>query len=289
MGTPALVCHDAGAAAHAFAWIRNGPGRRRPAYVYAEGPAREFAASAGLELVNSLEEALHLASWALVGTGWQSDLEQKAMRACARVGLPCVAVVDHWVNYVDRFNGLEIRDLPGTVLVTDVEAEILAFEQLPWANVVLWPNFQQDEFIRCLARNKALGYESEPHLLWINEPVRRPGGRISDPLTDSKYAPMVWHALETAARKRSLKRVVIRTHPSQERVSYEPRGLNFDIHDWATVPLCDDVARASLCLGLNSYALYLAAKAGVRTASIASSIGAKSYIPTALVPSLTHA
>jgi hypothetical protein len=239
--------------------------------------------SAGLELVDSLEEALHLASWALVGTGWQSDLEQKAMRACARVGLPCVAVVDHWVNYADRFDCLTAAERPSHIVVTDSDAAQIARTQLPWATVNLWRNIQLEDFVRAVQHWETEDKQVEPYLLWLQEPIRDQTGLVIDPLTDRRYGPKLWDLLEVVARGHRLGRIVIRSHPSQASPSYERRELLVEIHDGSIVPLSQDVAGASLCLGINTYALYLSTQAGVKTLSVANVLGVPRGFPEHLV------
>ena len=281
-GVAAVVCYDAGAAAHVFAWLASDP--RRSAVVYAEGPAARQAASLGLRLASSLESTLGSADWALVGTGWQSDLERQAMRVCAASGIPCIAVVDHWVNYPDRFLGLEVDEYPQQVVVTDRAAEALAREQLSWATVTLWPNDQASQFVREVRRYGERDDAVEPYLLWLGEPIRVAGFDLCDPLADDRLAPRLWNLVCTAAAARSLDRVMVRMHPSQEAASYELTPVRVEVHEAYESPLADDVSRAALCLGINSYALYLSVQSGVKTASVAHRLGIPALIPSGLVP-----
>ena len=284
IGTPAVIGYDAGAAAHAIAWLMDDPRGRRSAIIHFQGPARRLAESRGLSVTEDLAETFSAGDWALVGTGWQSDLERQAMRICASEGKPCVAILDHWVNYPDRFTGLHPGERPQLVVVTDPVANRQALQQLPWATVVEWPNIQRDALVKRVAQLRDSNADYEPYILWVQEQIRDKGGRLSDPLADSRYAPSIWNSLKRVANARGLNRLVIRSHPAQDRASYGADGLYVEVHDGREVPLADDLAGADLCVGLKSYALYLAVEAGVETASLAHLISGASRMPAGLIP-----
>lgn len=281
-GVAAVVCHDAGAASHAFAWLTSDPSRQ--ARVYAEGPAARLAHSRGLRVEDDLEGVLASADWALVGTGWQSELERQAMRICAASGVPCLAIVDHWVNYSERFHGVEVEERPRQVVVTDTAAERLARQQLPWSTVVRWPNDQATAFVRDVHQYRERGIDGAPYLLWIQEPIREADGRVRDPLGDFDFASLLWRLIAAAAQTASLDRVVVRMHPSQSVVPYYAATVGVEVRNSHESPLAYDVGGAEMCLGINSYALYMAATAGVKSATVAAAVGLPSLIPGGLVP-----
>jgi len=280
-GTAAVICYDAGAASHAFSWLVSDPSRK--AVIYAEGPAARVASAHRLRVARSLERALASADWALVGTGWQSDLERRAMRLCAMSGIPCVAIVDHWVNYPDRFRGVEVHERPQLVVVTDAAAEELARQQLPWTMVTRWPNDQATAFVRAvhdLRERRGLGL---PYLLWIQEPIREADGRVWDPLADSRLGPQLWELTASAMETRSLDRVIVRLHPSQHATDYGLQRVNVEIRSASESALADDVSGAGLCLGIDSYALYLSALSGLETISVAALLQLPLSLPRGVV------
>lgn len=280
-GTAAVICHDAGAASHAFAWLASDPSRR--AVVYAEGPAARIAASHGLHIADSLEFALASADWALVGTGWQTSLEPRAMKLCAASRMPCIAIVDHWVNYPERFHGVEIHERPQQVVVTDAAAEELANEQLPWAPVARWPNDQATAFVREVHECRERGGRGLPYLLWIQEPIREADGRLWDPLADPRLGPQLWDLTTSTVQARSLDRVVVRLHPSQHFADYETRRVGVEVRNAHDSTLASDVSGAGLCVGINSYALYLSALSGLETVSVAALMRLSLFLPKGVV------
>lgn len=127
-----IVSHDAGGAEILASYVaQNGIACR----FVLEGPAvNVFKRRLGEVEVLSLEEGISAGDWCLCGTGWQSDLEWRAIELVQNKGKRVVALLDHWVNYQERFLRNGIQHLPDEIWVGDVDAEILArdnFSQLP--------------------------------------------------------------------------------------------------------------------------------------------------------------
>jgi hypothetical protein len=267
LGDFGVVLHDAGAAAHVFAWLSEDRRLARNAHVYAEGPALLMARAAGVKTTENLSCVVGAGRWALIGTGWQSNLEQDAMRTFSQSRIPCVAVVDHWVNYRERFAHLRDSERPDQIAVTDALAEGIAREQLPWAEILRWPNAQGERLKRTVDALRDRRAEEDRYLLWLQEPIRAEDGTISDPLLDVRYAPKVWQLLDEAMRKQSLTKLVVRSHPSQKCGAIATAARDVDCHNASRVPLGQDLAGAVQCLGINTYALYMSTLTGTPTAS----------------------
>ena len=145
------------------------------------GPAQQlFNARLGPAKVptQSLERALDGAQLLISGTGWASDLEHQARRLARQRGIPSVSVLDHWLNYRERFqrNGEEV--LPDQLWVADAEAAALAkavFRNLP---VIQLPNHWL-EGLRSTVQALRSKTHHQPHrparrLLYLLEPIRVP-------------------------------------------------------------------------------------------------------------------
>ena len=74
------------------------------------------------------------------GTGWQSDLEHRARLLAHQLGIPSIAVLDHWSNYCERFRREGVEVLPDALWVADEEAAALATAAFPNVPVVQLPN-----------------------------------------------------------------------------------------------------------------------------------------------------
>ena len=124
----AVVCNDAGGANLIIAWLKKRNLNVRPLVT---GPARRLwkAAYPNSIIFNSLEEALDGTNFLIAGTGWASDLEFQAIKYAKLRNIYSIAVLDHWVNYQDRFVRCNITIYPNEIWVTDEYAYRLAVEE----------------------------------------------------------------------------------------------------------------------------------------------------------------
>jgi hypothetical protein len=177
----ALVAHDAGAANHMLAWLRDaGPVRLAPSL---GGPAlalwqREYGAAP----LAGLEGALEGARTLLSGTGWASDLEHEARRLARRKGVRSIAVLDHWTNYRARFERGGETILPDEIWVSDEHALALANAAFPTVRVVRQPNAYLAGLVREVAGlPRAAAAPGRPRLLYVLEPIRDAWGEREQP------------------------------------------------------------------------------------------------------------
>lgn len=258
----AIVCHDAGAANLILPWTGRNRGHVfRPVM---EGPARRlwedrYGSSCHLW---HLDAALDGAKALLTGTGWQSDLEHQARRAAKQLKLPQAAVVDHWVNYQERFvrNGETV--LPDEIWVVDEHAIKIARQCFPKTKIQMKPNWYLAEQVTSIAPPAA-----GAGVLYVMEPAHSRWGRGE---------PGEFQALEYFLQHRSLLAeamnlpVRLRAHPSDPAGKYVPwleqnRGAGVELATHAT--LADEISRASWVVGCQSFAMVVALAAGRQVVS----------------------
>jgi hypothetical protein len=116
----AAVCHDAGAANVVIATLLETG--RSDWRAYMQGPAAKIwkAAFPKLALCDSLEQVMEGSELLITGTGWASDIEHEARRNARSLGVKSIAVIDHWVNYAERFVRNNEQILPDEFWVTDM-------------------------------------------------------------------------------------------------------------------------------------------------------------------------
>lgn len=125
------------------------------------------------QLADSLESALAGAATLLTGTGWASDLEHRARARASELGIFSIAVIDHWVNYEQRFQRDGTTVLPAQFWVTDPYALQIARRCFPGADIRLQPNLYLQEQLAAIAP-----VASAPDtLLYALEPARDTWGR----------------------------------------------------------------------------------------------------------------
>jgi hypothetical protein len=134
----AIVAHDAGGAEILASYVaQNGINCR----LVLAGPAvNVFKRRLGEIEIFSLEKAILDCDWYLCGTGWQSNLEWRAIEQARDAGKHVIAFLDHWVNYKERFIRKGIQNLPDEIWVGDEDAQKIASESFPEILIKLVPN-----------------------------------------------------------------------------------------------------------------------------------------------------
>lgn len=254
----AVACHDAGAANLILAWLAAQPQLDvRPVM---EGPAARLWAGRFPDrpTLGSLEDAMNGAASLLSGTGWGSVLEHEARRLAKTRGLPSAAVIDHWVNYPQRFERGGETVWPDAFWVTDDMAAGLARRAFPGGTVRLKPNLYLDEQLAAIARSG-----SEPAgILYVLEPARSGWGRGQA----GEFQALDYFFSNLAALGvASGTPVRLRPHPSDPPGKYagwagRRNGVTVAID--ASDDLAEAIAGAEWVAGCESFALVVALAAG---------------------------
>ena len=141
----AIVSHDAGGADLLSSWVAANPGNF--CFVLA-GPAVDvFRRRLGDIDIIPLELAIAQAESLICSTSWGSDLEWTAIGLANSTGMRTVAVVDHWVNYQERFVRSPVLHLPDEIWVADPTALRIAAEAFPGLIIVEIENLALAEFV----------------------------------------------------------------------------------------------------------------------------------------------
>lgn len=266
----AIVSHDAGGAEVLSSYVRRlGPAARARHLFVLEGPARKvFASKLGWVGELPLEVALQRSSSLLCGSGWQSELELRAIALARHHHKRSTVFLDHWVNYRERFvrNGNTV--LPDEFWVGDtlaLERVSAALPEVP-ATLVENPYFLdvRDEFrnrppVACIADGLSVLFLCEP----IREHALRQYG-------DERH----WGYTEEEALRyflehihllpRPLARIVVRPHPAESRDKYSAvlREYKLPLQLSREGSLIDDIAASHWVVGCNSMAMVIGLLAG---------------------------
>jgi hypothetical protein len=255
----AVVCHDAGAANVVIGALL--ATNRRDWRAFMQGPAKKIWESAFPEVVlyNSIEEAIEGSELLISGTGWASDIEHESRRVAKRKTVKSIAVIDHWVNYAERFVRNDEQILPDEFWVTDKYALELALDNFPGKFVLQIPNYYLEKQLKDIA---LLDKPNNPELLYILEPIRSNWGR---------NIPGEFQALEyfidklpkLGMPKETL--IYLRPHPSDPEGKYNDwiklhSNMNIKLDD--SISMTESLSRASWVAGCESFALVIALMAG---------------------------
>lgn len=255
----AVVCHDAGGA-NALLALLAAAGAPAGIRAYMTGPAltawRQRFGTA--PMAASLDVALSGAGSVLTGTGWATSLEHDARALAKQRGLPSAALLDHWVNYAQRFTRDGQTVLPDQIWVTDAQALRIARDEFPCVDLRLQPDCQMQEQLEGIRDVRT----APQTLLYLLEPARDDWGH---------GRPGEFQALDYFASRWPLAgvpataRVVLRPHPSDPAGKYA--GWIESQTEFVTAlevggPLREALSGALWVAGCESHAMVVALAAG---------------------------
>jgi hypothetical protein len=251
----AVVCYDAGACNLILPWLHR-PGLRVRAVM--QGPALElWRHRFGNALrVGSIEQALSGVQLVLTGTGWASTLEHDARVLAQQRNLRCAAVIDHWVNYPERFVFKGLQQWPEEFWLTDDLAFSLARMHFPTHRLRCYANRYLQQQAQAVLPLRA----GHGDVLVVMEPARSDWGR-GEP---GEFQALDWFmASRQAAGMGAPLRVRLRPHPSDPPGKYGAwlachPGVVLDTHSSLALALNE----ARYVVGCESQALVVALAAG---------------------------
>ena len=287
-GSVAVVAHDAGAARLLLSWLEPLDKQLR---FYLEGPALEMLREKRPQTQNEKDIATCLSQCQLLisGTGWSSNLEHHARSIAQKRKMKSIAVIDHWVNYSQRFQRNNSQVLPHGIWVSDKEAAILARQQFPdqWIQQLenKWLNELAVEVQNCQARRIPKGPQSPAtQLLYLLEPLR---DRTSGEQNGGEFEALEYwlskleHLIHVGLinpHKEELE-LTLRQHPSEPSNKYKEW---IDKHRYAW-PIALDEHR-SLSESLGSADMVFGCETQALVAALACEIPAFSTMPPEFPP-----
>jgi RimJ/RimL family protein N-acetyltransferase len=198
----------------------------------------------------------------IFGSGFYGGLESKFLESDLLSGNYKVVLLDHWVNYRERFNSQNLS-LPDAFLVTNTRAAELASDIFPHTLVKQIPDFLLAE-----QKRRYLSQESYvDSVLLILEPNALIGEGLNFSIKNiEKYLSIVVNYCLAYG----LTRIVLRKHPSQI-LDFVPfvTGAIADVKvDYSSnVEIVEDFLSARAVFGFHSSALYTSAMLGIETYS----------------------
>lgn len=250
----AVVCHDAGATNLIVPWLKAATAELRPVM---KGPASVIWARhfPDLPLIDDIGRAMQGAGSLLSGTGWASSVEHDARVLAGRDRIRSIAVLDHWVNYADRFERSGTLQLPDELWVTDAEAENIARREFKDIPVRRQPNHYLEDQLARISPAPGLG-----NILYVLEPVRDDWGRgVAGEFQALEYAMERLPSLGV----RNFSRLILRPHPSEDETKY---SAYLSRYSFIEIDRSDDIAMAisdaDAVIGVESFALTIALQAG---------------------------
>ena len=274
-----IVAHDAGGANILASYCRRKPDNYR--YLL-QGPAKAiFEKTLSIESEDNFGRFVSECHSFICGTSGKSDLERSIFAQARILNKETTAILDHWINYRERFvlNGKLV--LPNNLITVDRNAYQIAKETFPECKIEEINNPYLEEFYnhyKELTLQKEISYKSE--ILYISEGFSEHKEEGKNGLSkDLKYFKEFLHAKKLLFEPSLALR--IRLHPSEDLAKLDQyREIYSDIlQSDSSTDLAIDLSRANCVVGVSSMALVLAAFCGIPTFSLLSS-SKESKIPT---------
>jgi hypothetical protein len=252
-----ICVNDAGAANQIHALLKGK--LEKKIRVFASGPALDiFKQSYGEDVFcGDINELVDWADILIAGTGWMTNVEKQGLAEAIEQDKKCIAYFDHWANYSSRLtlNGNLLQ--PSAIWVSDKEAMSLAVEHYPNIPVVQVPNF----YLKYETAKIGPLKNNNHSVLYVCEPIFNNGVNSLELTLEPIY-----FAIEQlrSGYFGNISKFIIRPHPSQKPEIFFPlltEEANFQIEISDTKSLAEDISAASKVIGLNSFALLIAAAA----------------------------
>lgn len=283
----AVVVHDAGAANLVIAWLRDR--NDLELRVCAGGPAAKLWKVEFGEIPNlPFDEALREATVLVSGTSHSDAQEHKARQFAKQHGIRSVGVIDHWVNYAERFIRDGVQILPDEIWVADQHAYFMAEQCFPSLPIKQLANRYMErlvETVRAYSR-PARGATSPSRVLYVLEPIRHAwaSGDLPGEFLALDFFAQHMNSLGLPASTE----VRLRPHPSDPEGKYgawieRMAQLNVSIDSSST--LAEAIAWADMVVGCETFALVIAHHAGRPIVSTLPPMAPRCRLP---IESLTH-
>ena len=267
----AIVCHDAGGAEIVSSLIKSYDLKFKFAL---SGPAKKiFCNKIVIKKIFSINDVLKKSNILLCGTSLPVNIEMQAVQIAKEKGILTVAVLDHWINYRERFLYMNRLIKPDEVWVVDEKASQIAKKTLKDFNIKLMKNPFKQEVIQRLEKYRRekrhnIKIAQAQNILYVTEPTSwaaniKYGNERHWGYTEIEALEYFLEKVQKIAPR--IKNLLIRPHPIEREEKYRKYknfSNEFNIFISAKNNLYKDIMNSDLIFGCNSMAMVVATWAG---------------------------
>ena len=268
-----ISCHDAGASNLILHWLLHN--KFKSIYFNLSGPATHIFKNYYKQLKNhSLDDNLKKTKTLISGTGWSSNHEHKARIFAKQNKIKSIAVIDHWVNYKERFNFDNQKIYPDELWLSDDYAYYLAKEHFSGIILKKINNYYLKD-LSTKIKKKTISYSDNfnkvsKNVLYVLEPIRQKWegyNKIPGEFQALNFFLSNMHVIGLDYKCN----ISLRLHPSEKKGKYDQwikRQKNFriklspDDEDLETA-----ISKSDWVVGCNTYALVIALFSDKKVAS----------------------
>ena len=283
------VCScDSGASRHIAKWLKDID--QKISYCL-RGPAIEiFKNEFPIKNNISLKDCIENSNVLITGTGWSSDLEISAIKLAKENSIHVISVLDHWINYKERFFYKNEYILPDQIWVSDKLAEKLAIQEFPNIPIELLPNIWMENIKFSVKSLRSKYPRNSPglNIVYFLEPIRKQWSskyKESGEFIAIRYFFDNLHIIQKLnnINNSELLNLRFRLHPSENKEKsitfIDDFELLFDVYFSESSSLEEDLAWADIAFGIETQALVVAMECGIRAFSTKPKWAGKSLLP----------
>lgn len=268
-GKVAVVCNDSGGAEQVSSWLLNNC-KKIPYVLSLNGPAKDiFKKKIGRYKNYYYKNAINQSNWVLTGTSCSNQLEINAIKYSLSINKNVVSIIDHWVNYTNRFLDGAQTYLPNEIWVTDK----IAFKKVATAffkqKIKLITNYYLRDTLEEINRIEKDLLIKNSNILFLCDPSLPDWGRREqgDLQAMRYFFENMWKIGITKDTK-----IIFRIHPSDSEIKYDSflqrNYSNFEVVHPRNETISKQIAESDIVVGCQTYALVIAAEAKKRVFSV---------------------
>lgn len=219
-----------------------------------DGPAKKIFDSTNIDFIRDPSLFFNQVDFVLFGTG-TTPYEKMLLRQAKNNQLPTAAILEHFVNFRQRFIHEGKICFPDYCFVCDEEAlEVAKRDLYPYSNISICDNFYIDLVKRYLGDTPNI---NSTKVLYILENIEEDWG--SEPAWSLAFNNFYNNFF---LKNENLKHIIVRPHPKDDTAVYtsleEYKEVIFDKMPSGV----DSLREVAIVVGVESYFLYLAKKCG---------------------------
>jgi hypothetical protein len=227
---------------------------------YLEGPARNIFNDKIKNFDNStLEKIIKFSDIIILGSSWQSDLEYNALRLARKYNKYTITILDHWVNYLQRFERNSKLELPDIILTCDkfalqiAKSEFKNFETSIYTIENYYFKQVKDDYNKLNITTRHIKFK----YLYLCEPIIEPLKKMNKNI--DFYGFNEFDIMNIFLKKVKIDDIIlIRLHPSEQINKYDQilksANINYVI---SNNKLIDDISVSEIVYGWCTMALVI--------------------------------
>ncbi len=260
-------------------------------FAFKNAPAFKIFQSAKLDIIE-LDESSNIKNelskiapnLIFIGTSWQNKTHLEFIKIAKREHIPCVAFLEHWVNYRERFgypNENWKQNLPDFITLNDEHGYKMA-QNLGFSNIINLRFYNLLDDIEIFQKSKI---KEQNRVLFISEPTKKVASTTFG--DENFWGFNEFEVCEEICKnmdKFSTSYLTIRLHPSDEAQKYDfllqkYPNLSIEIENPYETPLIDSLCKNRVIIGIDGFVLFEAMTLGKLSISLIPSSKRECVVP----------